>query len=106
MRSDFAAKHTCMGCGVKFYDLHRNPITCPKCGTAIEVETVRPNRRRPAAQPEPEPPPPANADTGVEDAAGETADDDADEIVADISAGVEDALVDGIGDAEPAQPEP
>ena len=95
-----------MGCGVKFYDLHRNPITCPKCGTVIEVETVRPNRRRPPAQPESEPPPPANADTGVEDAAGETADDDADEIVADISAGVEDALVDGIGDAEPAQPEP
>ena len=42
-KREWGAKHTCMGCGVKFYDLHRNPVTCPKCGTEIVVETTRPN---------------------------------------------------------------
>ena len=46
-KREWGAKHTCMSCGGKFYDLHRNPITCPKCGTEAEVETARPNRRRP-----------------------------------------------------------
>lgn len=25
-------KHTCTACGASFYDMLRNPITCPKCG--------------------------------------------------------------------------
>ena len=102
-KREWGAKRTCLGCGVKFYDLHRNPITCPKCGNVIEVETARPSRRRPPAQPEP--PPPANADTGIEAAVDET-DDDTDEIVDDIDADDDDALVDGIDDTQPIQPEP
>ena len=104
-KREWGAKRTCMGCGVKFYDLHRNPITCPKCGNVIEVETARPSRRRPPAQPEPPPPAPANADTGIEAAVDET-DDDTDEIVDDIDADDDDALVDGIDDTQPIQPEP
>ncbi len=59
-KREWGAKHSCDDCGVKFYDLHRNPIACPGCGSVVKVETaVRPNRRRPSAQPER--PPPANA---------------------------------------------
>jgi uncharacterized protein (TIGR02300 family) len=29
----FGERHTCFACGCKFYDMHRNPPTCPKCGT-------------------------------------------------------------------------
>ena len=71
-KREWGAKHSCADCGVKFYDLRRNPITCPGCGSAVKVETVaRPSRRRPSAQPER--PPPATdsaaAATGAADAA-------------------------------------
>ena len=36
-KREWGAKHTCIGCGAKFYDLHRSPIKCPKCGTAVAV---------------------------------------------------------------------
>ena len=102
-KREWGAKHTCMGCGVKFYDLHRRPITCPKCGTEIFVETTRPIRRRPPVQPEP--PQPASVETGIEAEADET-DDDGDEIIADIDADDDDDLVDGIDDKTATQPEP
>ena len=87
-KPEWGAKHTCMSCGGKFYDLHRNPITCPKCGTEAEVETARPNRRRPSAQPAPAQP--ANDEAVIAVAADETDDDP----------------VEDIDDAEPAHPEP
>ena len=107
-KREWGAKHTCTGCGVKFYDLHRKPIACPKCGDVVEVEIVRPNRRRPPAQPEPPKPvpsPSANRDPDIEAAADET-DDASDEVIADIDSDDDDVLVDGIDKAAPAQPEP
>ena len=99
-KREWGAKHNCMNCGVKFYDLHRTPIACPKCGTEVEVEAVRPNRRRPSAQPEPTPP--ANEEAAIAVTADETVDDDSDEIVEHID---DDDLVEDIKDAEPAQAE-
>ena len=99
-KREWGAKHMCLSCGVKFYDLHRNPITCPKCGTEVEMEAARPNRRRPPAPPQPAPP--ANEEAVIAGAADETADDDSDEIIEHID---EDDLVEDIKDAEPARPE-
>jgi hypothetical protein len=31
-KEKFGDRHTCYACGCKFYDMHRNPPTCPKCG--------------------------------------------------------------------------
>ena len=101
-KREWGAKHTCMSCGGKFYDLHRNPITCPKCGTEAEVETARPNRRRPSAQPAPAQP--ANEEAVIAVAADETDDDDTDEMIDDIDD--DDDPVEDIDDAEPAHPEP
>ena len=103
-KREWGAKHTCIGCGVKFYDLHRSPIECPKCGIGVEVETVRPNRRRPPAQPE-QRLQPASTKTVVETAVDET-DDDTDEVIDDIDTDDDDDLVDGIDDSESTQPEP
>ena len=103
-KREWGAKRTCMGCGLKFYDLHRKPIACPKCGTEIEVETPRPNRRRPPARPEPSPPP-ASVGTGIKAAVDET-DDASDEVIADVDSDDDDALVVGIDKAAPIQPEP
>ena len=100
-KREWGAKHTCVSCGVKFYDLHRNPITCPKCGTEVEVETARPNRRRPPAPPEPAPP--ASEEATIKVAAGEADDDDGDEIIEEIDDDAD--LVEGIDDTKPAQPE-
>ncbi|GJD93777.1 hypothetical protein OCOJLMKI_0975 [Methylobacterium iners] len=30
-------KRQCMSCGAKFYDLDRDPATCPKCGTIYQA---------------------------------------------------------------------
>jgi uncharacterized protein (TIGR02300 family) len=65
-------KRVCLHCGARFYDLGKQPIVCPSCGTTFEPEAfVRTRRTRPApveavkaaprAAPEPE------ADADVED---------------------------------------
>ena len=100
-KREWGAKHTCMSCGVKFYDLHRNPIACPKCGTEVEVEAPRPSRRRPPAPPEPAPP--AAEETAIAADPDETGDDDGDDLIDDIDDDGD--LVEGIDDAKPAQPE-
>ena len=63
-KPELGTKRLCAGCGAKFYDLNKDPISCPKCGTVYEVAVVAP-RGRPdaaaaraaaaqAAEPEPE----------------------------------------------------
>jgi uncharacterized protein (TIGR02300 family) len=61
--ADRGTKRTCQNatCGARFYDLNRDPITCPICGTVYEI-AVSPlvaagaaeerTARRPAAKPE------------------------------------------------------
>lgn len=49
-KPEWGAKRSCTGCGARFYDLHRDPITCPKCGAAFKPETVvKPRRGRATA---------------------------------------------------------
>ncbi len=117
-KREWGAKHTCADCGVKFYDLHRNPIACPKCGSVIEIETVRPNRRRPPvppAPPEPAPPEPASHPGGHADApaeaAGEVEEAPADDEMIDDDLGDDDdggddlaADLDDTDDTEPTVP--
>ncbi len=40
-RPELGVKRQCMNCGAKFYDLDRDPATCPKCGTIYQVATSR-----------------------------------------------------------------
>jgi len=50
VKPEWGTKHTCQSCGVKYYDLNRSPITCPKCDTAFNPEALlRSRRSRPAA---------------------------------------------------------
>ena len=39
-KPELGIKRICGNCGTKFYDLARNPILCPKCGTVYEVAAV------------------------------------------------------------------
>lgn len=41
-------KRLCPHCGAKFYDLEKDPITCPKCGSIVEI-VMPTGRGRPGA---------------------------------------------------------
>ena len=43
-RPELGLKRQCMSCGAKFYDLARDPATCPKCGAVYQVASVAPSR--------------------------------------------------------------
>ena len=35
-KPELGAKRQCQSCGVKFFDLNKDPIVCPKCGTVFQ----------------------------------------------------------------------
>ena len=43
-RPELGMKRQCMNCGAKFYDLAKDPIVCPKCGTAFQAAAATPAR--------------------------------------------------------------
>jgi uncharacterized protein (TIGR02300 family) len=51
-KPELGTKRICPNCGAKYYDLHHDPIICPRCGTRFEGPAVR--ARAQAAAPEPE----------------------------------------------------
>jgi uncharacterized protein (TIGR02300 family) len=59
-KPELGTKRLCASCGVKFYDLNKNPIHCPKCGTVHEIVQVV-SRSRPEAAPPAAPRPAAVA---------------------------------------------
>jgi uncharacterized protein (TIGR02300 family) len=55
VKPEWGAKRVCHSCGSSFYDLHRDPIKCPKCGAEYDPEAILKSRRaRPAAPEEKE----------------------------------------------------
>jgi len=38
-------KRSCQSCGVRFYDLLRDPIVCPKCATVYDRDAAQRTRR-------------------------------------------------------------
>ena len=41
-RAELGNKHTCLNCGVKFYDLNKFEIICPACGTEVTLTSDEP----------------------------------------------------------------
>jgi uncharacterized protein (TIGR02300 family) len=59
-KPELGTKRACVNCAAKFYDLNKDPITCPKCGTEFAVAALAPRSRPDApraavreAEPEP-----------------------------------------------------
>ena len=49
-KAEWGSKRTCQSCTTRFYDMRRDPITCPKCGAVFDpVIQARPKRTRSAA---------------------------------------------------------
>ncbi len=42
---EWGKKRTCQNCGAKYYDLQKEPPTCPKCETVFQQETNQRGRR-------------------------------------------------------------
>jgi uncharacterized protein (TIGR02300 family) len=40
-KPELGSKRQCQSCGAKFYDLNKDPIVCPKCGTVFQAVAVR-----------------------------------------------------------------
>jgi uncharacterized protein (TIGR02300 family) len=47
-KPELGSKHQCQNCGAKFFDLNKDPIVCPKCGTVFQGAP----RARAAAKPD------------------------------------------------------
>ena len=39
-KPELGAKRQCQSCATKFYDLNKNPIVCPKCGTVFQATAL------------------------------------------------------------------
>jgi uncharacterized protein (TIGR02300 family) len=51
-KREWGTKRRCQSCGAAFYDLGKQPITCPKCGAEFQPETLlKPRRARPEEKP-------------------------------------------------------
>jgi uncharacterized protein (TIGR02300 family) len=48
-KPEWGKKRTCQSCGAKYYDLQKEPPTCPKCETVFQAETPQRGRRSRAA---------------------------------------------------------
>jgi uncharacterized protein (TIGR02300 family) len=44
-KPELGTKRLCLHCGAKFYDLAKDPIVCPKCGSVVEIVTTSPRGR-------------------------------------------------------------
>jgi uncharacterized protein (TIGR02300 family) len=42
--AELGTKRTCPNCAARFYDLLKDPITCPKCGTAFVAAAILPSK--------------------------------------------------------------
>jgi len=49
VKPEWGVKRTCDGCGAKFYDLHRDPIICPKCDAKVDPVAVTRSQRTKAS---------------------------------------------------------
>jgi len=50
-KPELGTKRQCQNCAAKFFDLNKDPIVCPKCGTVFQGASAR---ARPAAKPDEE----------------------------------------------------
>jgi len=98
-KPELGLKRVCVSCGTRFYDLGKQPVTCPKCGTEQPADQPRARRggnvaelRKPkkaAVADEAEADPEVEADTeeaeeGVLDDDATDLDDDEDAIASDL----------------------
>lgn len=86
-KPELGVKRRCTACGAAYFDLNKDPIVCPKCGTAFVIEPPKPSRKK--REPEPPKPVKKKEEPESEEAIGDDEDgflaDDADEDEEDVA---------------------
>ena len=77
-KPEWGTKHICPACNTRYYDLLREPVVCPKCGTPYDPEAfLRSRRSRPVpVEKEIEPVGADELDAEIEAEEGELAEDE------------------------------
>jgi uncharacterized protein (TIGR02300 family) len=91
-KPELGTKRLCAHCSAKFYDLNKDPIICPKCGTVYEAPVLVRGRPEPVAATAPRPAPAAAEEVAAPEAA------DAEFV------SLEDADAEASGAKKPAEP--
>lgn len=80
-KPEWGVKRSCLACSTRFYDLQKDPITCPSCNTIFDVETIfRPRRSRAVVEePVVKPETPVASDEDIEKQLAALADDSIEE---------------------------
>ena len=109
-KPEWGTKQTCLGCGAKFYDMGRSPITCPACHEPFAVSAPSRSRRSRKEEPKPaatEDKTAKSDDDGVVALAGEVDgllddddEDDEDEAIATLADDDEDEDEDVLAEAD------
>lgn len=76
-KPELGEKHTCVSCSARFFDLGKQPVICPKCGTEQPAEQPRLKRAAPIPEEQKKPAKP-ELDTDDLDVEVPDADDDED----------------------------
>lgn len=86
MKAERGTKRTCQSasCGARFYDLNRDPIVCPICGTIYEMMTTTAVGAVAPAAEKPRRPTPAKKPEAEGTTPGDTPDIEADDALVDI----------------------
>lgn len=45
-KEEWGVKRVCPNCSTRFYDLQRNPMTCPSCGHSFSLESLTSGKGR------------------------------------------------------------
>ena len=48
-KEEWGVKRVCPKCTVRFYDLQKDPMTCPSCGATFDVASLTQHKSRSAA---------------------------------------------------------
>ena len=90
-KPDLGEKRQCQNCGTKFFDLNKDPILCPKCGTVFQAAPLSARASRAAAASDDDE---TDVDAGAELVPLEEADNDEDKAVAAVADDDADDLAD------------
>lgn len=105
-KPEWGAKRICHHCGARYYDLQRDPIVCPKCGTAYDPEAfLRSRRSRSAIVEEPVPAKPVIDEEVGEEILDREEADEIEEIEPAEEAGEEDEVAPAAPALTPAEAE-
>lgn len=44
-KAEWGTKRICSDCGTRYYDMRKDPPTCPKCGAVFEAVSAKAKRR-------------------------------------------------------------